>query len=78
MWKWLGVPLTALRSNVPLYCKKATLMLPFKSIMEEYKAGKTCLAMMLRDYVDPIVRKTVMGIRTGRYLKESSAEGLEV
>lgn len=61
-----------------LYCKKTTLMLPFKSIMEEYKAGNTCLAMMQSECVDPIVRKTVMGIRTGRYLKDSSAEGLEV
>lgn len=45
MRKWLGVPLCL--SVVALNYKKAALVLPFKSVTENYKAGKARLAMML-------------------------------
>merc|ERR1712237_52979 len=43
--KWLGVP--PCLTDVALYGRQAKLRLPFKSITEEYKCGKTQLAVML-------------------------------
>lgn len=71
MRKWLGVPPSL--TDVALYCKKAKLVLPFKSVAEEYKAGKARLAMMLQDSVDPTVQKSEPKLRTGRKWKAKSA-----
>lgn len=46
--------------------KKAKLVLLFKSVAKEYNAGKAQLVMMLRDSVDPTVRKSLPKLRTGR------------
>ncbi|GFN84733.1 reverse transcriptase [Plakobranchus ocellatus] len=42
--KWLGIP-TGL-SDVAMYCRKAKLKLPMKSILEKYKCGKARLLSM--------------------------------
>ncbi|KAK3709056.1 hypothetical protein RRG08_055216 [Elysia crispata] len=39
-----------------MYCRKAKLRLPLKSILEEYKCGKARLLSMLEDSEDPIVK----------------------
>jgi len=43
--KWLGVPLGV--TDVTLYSKAAKLVLPFKSVLEEYKVGKARLVVKL-------------------------------
>lgn len=43
--KWLGLPAELM--DVALYYKKSKLCLPLKSVVEEFKAGKARLAMML-------------------------------
>ena len=43
--KWLGVPPSL--TDVAMYCRKAKLILPLKSIVEEYKYGKARLLPML-------------------------------
>lgn len=69
--KWLGVP--PCLSDVALYCKKAKIIFPFMSVTEEYKAGKARLAMMLRESVDVIVRKTLLNLTTERKWKARKA-----
>lgn len=56
MRKSLGAPLSV--SDVALYCKKEKLVFPFKTVTEEYKAGKVHFSMMLHESVDPKVQKT--------------------
>ena len=65
--KWLGVPPGL--TDVALYCKKSKLQLPFKSVVEEYKVGKTRLAMMLQESTDPVVREVQPTLKTGRKWK---------
>ena len=43
--RWLGVPPGL--TDVAMYCRKAKLRLPLKSILEEYKCGKARLLSML-------------------------------
>ncbi|GFN73710.1 reverse transcriptase [Plakobranchus ocellatus] len=45
--KWLGFP--PVLSDVAMYCRKAKLKLPMKSILEEYKCGKARLLTMLEN-----------------------------
>ncbi|GFN73592.1 reverse transcriptase [Plakobranchus ocellatus] len=49
--KWLGVPPGL--SDVSMYCRKAKLKLPMKSILEEYKCGKARLLIMLEESMIP-------------------------
>ncbi|GFN90949.1 reverse transcriptase [Plakobranchus ocellatus] len=51
-WKWLGVPPGL--SDVAMYCRKAKLKLPMKSILEEYKCVKARLLTMLEESDDPV------------------------
>ncbi|KAK3738959.1 hypothetical protein RRG08_006526 [Elysia crispata] len=41
--RWLGV-----LTDVAMYCRKAKLRLPLKSILEEYKCGKARLTLYVR------------------------------
>ncbi|GFO32390.1 reverse transcriptase [Plakobranchus ocellatus] len=52
--KWLGVPPGL--SDVAMYCRKAKLKLPMKSILEEYKCGKAKLLTMFKESNDPVVK----------------------
>ena len=53
-----------------MYCRKAKLKLPLKSIVEEYKCGKARLLSMLEDSEEPVA-KTVLQttFKTGRKWK---------
>ena len=62
--RWLGVPPGL--TDVTMYCRKAKLRLPLKSILEEYKCGKARLLSMLEDSEDPIVKTVQPTIKTGR------------
>ncbi|GFS08786.1 reverse transcriptase [Elysia marginata] len=42
--------------DVAMYCIKAKLKLPMKSVLEEYKCGKVRLVTILEDYDDPVVK----------------------
>ncbi|MCG8432275.1 MAG: hypothetical protein MJA29_14040, partial [Candidatus Omnitrophica bacterium] len=79
--KWLGVPPGL--TDVALYCRSAKLKLPFKSLVEEYKAGKARLEMMLRESSDEAVRTVQPTLKTGRKWKvgeavDSAKESLEL
>ncbi|KAK3799430.1 hypothetical protein RRG08_009973 [Elysia crispata] len=52
--RWLGLPPGV--TGVAMYCCKAKLRLPLKSILEEYKCGKARLLSMLEDSEDPVVK----------------------
>ena len=65
--KWLGVPPGL--SDVALYCRQAKLRLPLKSIVEEYKAGKTRLQLMFENSQDEVVRSIRPTLKTGRRWK---------
>lgn len=69
--KWVGVP--PCLTDVALYCKRTKLVLPFKSVVEEFKVGKARLAMMLRDSPDPKVRENQPALKTGRKWKVHDA-----
>ena len=69
--KWLEVPPGL--SDVALYCANAKLTLPFKSVLEEYKAGKARLTMMLCESKDAVVRAVQPTIKTGRKWKVNEA-----
>ena len=69
--KWLGVPPGL--TDVALYCKQAKLRLPLKSIVEEYKAGKVRLQMMLEDSPDEVVKSVQPSLRTGKKWKVQDA-----
>ena len=62
--KWLGVPKSL--TNVALYSSSTKLKLPTKSLVEEFKLGKARLFQMLRDSVDPLVKRAQPAIITGR------------
>ena len=62
--RWLGI-LPDLR-DVAIYCCKAKLKLPLKSILEEYKCGKARLIPMLEDSEDPVVKTVQLAIKTGK------------
>ncbi|GFO04134.1 reverse transcriptase [Plakobranchus ocellatus] len=79
--KWLEFPRGSM--DVAMYCHKAKLRLALKSIVEEYKCGKTRLMTMLEDSEDPAVRSILLQLRTGRKWKVDKAinqakEGLEM
>ena len=65
--KWLGVPPGL--SDVALYCRQAKLRLPLKSLVEEYKAGKVRLQVMLENSQDDVVRPVQPTLKTGRKWK---------
>ncbi|KAK3736657.1 hypothetical protein RRG08_000256 [Elysia crispata] len=52
-----------------MYCRKAKLRLPLKSILEEYKCGNARLLSMLEDSEDPVVKTVQLTIKTGRKWK---------
>ncbi|GFR81669.1 reverse transcriptase [Elysia marginata] len=68
---WLGVPPGL--SDVAMYCRKAKLKLPMKSILEEYKCGKVRLVTMLEESDDPVVKTVQPSIKTGRKWKVAEA-----
>ncbi|GFO11360.1 polyprotein [Plakobranchus ocellatus] len=51
---------------VAMYCRKAKLRLPLKSIVQDYKSGKARLVTMLEDAEDLTVRSIQRQLRTGR------------
>ena len=51
-WLWVPPGLT----DVAMYCRKAKLKLPMKSIVEENKCGKARRLSMLEDSVDLVVK----------------------
>ena len=53
--RWLGVPPGL--TDVAMYCHKARLRLPLKSILEKYKCGKAKLLSMLKESKDPVGRQ---------------------
>ena len=65
--KWLGVPPGL--SDVALYCRRVKLNLPFKSTVDEYKAGKVRLQVMLETSKDEVVREVQPTLKTGRKWK---------
>ena len=65
--RWLGVPLGLI--DVAMYCHKAKLRLPLKSILEEYKCGKARLLSVLEDSEDPVVKTVQPTIKTSREWK---------
>ncbi|GFN80341.1 reverse transcriptase [Plakobranchus ocellatus] len=69
--KWLGVPPGL--SDVAMYCRKAKLKLPMKSILEEYKCGKARLLTMLEESDDPVVKTVQPSLKTGRKWKVTKA-----
>ena len=70
--RWLGAPLGL--TDVAMYCRKAKLRLPQKSILEEYKCGKARLLSMLEDSEDPIVKTVQPTIKSGRKWKVDEAK----
>ena len=65
--KWFGVRPGL--TNVAMYCRKAKLRLPVKSILEEYQCGKARLLSMLEDSEDAVVKTVQPTIKTGRKWK---------
>ncbi|GFR76084.1 reverse transcriptase [Elysia marginata] len=53
-------------SDVAMYCRKAKLKFPMKSILEENKFRKVRLVTMLEDFDDPVVKIVQPSIKTGR------------
>ncbi|GFO49778.1 polyprotein [Plakobranchus ocellatus] len=56
-----------------MYCGKAKLKLPLKSILEEYKCGKARLLTMLEESDDPTVKTVQPSLKTGRKWKVREA-----
>ena len=56
-----------------MYCRKAKLKLPLKSIVEKYKYGKARLLSMSEDSEDPVVKTVQPTIMTGRKWKAVEA-----
>ena len=69
--KWLGVPRSF--SSINLYGKENKLQLPFKGVVEEYKATKARQVMMLKDCADAKVSQAGIKVRTGRKWSASTA-----
>ncbi|GFO40547.1 reverse transcriptase [Plakobranchus ocellatus] len=65
--KWLGVPPGL--SGMAMYCRKAKLKLPMKSILEEYKCDKARLLTTLEESDDPLVKTVQPSLNTGRKWK---------
>ena len=49
-----------------MYCPRAKLKLPLKSIVEEYKCGKARLLSILEGFEDLLVKTVQPTIKTGR------------
>ena len=62
MHKWFGVP--PFFSKVGLYTNSRNLQLPISSLVEEFKIGKVCLHMMMKDSAE-IIRKAYPEIKSG-------------
>ncbi|GFO20743.1 reverse transcriptase [Plakobranchus ocellatus] len=56
-----------------MYCRKAKLKLPMKSILKEYKSGKARLLTMLEEPDDPVVKTVQPSLKTGRKWKVTEA-----
>ncbi|GFO32237.1 reverse transcriptase [Plakobranchus ocellatus] len=69
--KWLGVPPGL--SDVAMYCRKAKLKFPMKSILEEYKCGRARLLTMLEEADDHVVKTVQPSLKTGRKWKVTKA-----
>ncbi|GFO11674.1 reverse transcriptase [Plakobranchus ocellatus] len=69
--KWLGVPPGL--SDVAMFCRKAKLKLPMKSILEECKCGKVRLLTMLEESDDPVVKTAQPSLKTGTKRKVTEA-----
>ena len=69
--RWLGVQRSF--CSIGLYSTGSKLQLPVASVVEEYKATKTCDAMMLRDSQDVRVRQADIEVGTGRKWSASRA-----
>ena len=65
--RWLRVPPGL--TDVAMYCHKANMKVPLKSILEEYKCGKARLLSMLEDSEDPIAKTVQPNIKTGKKWK---------
>ncbi|XP_041481795.1 uncharacterized protein LOC121428966 [Lytechinus variegatus] len=61
--KWLGVP--RMVTDLAFYCRSGKLRLPMASVVEEYKAGKVRLVMMMRESKDQTIADSRPPIRTG-------------
>ncbi|GFO30079.1 polyprotein [Plakobranchus ocellatus] len=59
--------------DVAMYCQKAKLKLPMKSILEEYKCGKARLLTMLEESDDPVVKNVLPFLKSGRKWKVTEA-----
>jgi len=69
--KWLGVP-RSFNTNA-LYASSFKLSLPLKSLVEEYKAGKGRLGMMLKKSRDPRIQIAAPDLNTDRKCKVEEA-----
>ncbi|GFO47132.1 reverse transcriptase [Plakobranchus ocellatus] len=56
-----------------MYCRKAKLKLPIKSILEKYTCGKARLLAMLDKSDDPVVKSAQPSLKTGRKWKVTEA-----
>ena len=63
--RWIGTPLVGL-TDVAMYCCKAKLRPPLKSILEEYKRGKARLLSMLEDSENSTVKTVQPTIQAER------------
>ncbi|GFN87641.1 reverse transcriptase [Plakobranchus ocellatus] len=63
--KWLGF--------LRMYCRKAKLKLPLKSILEEYKCGKARFLTMLEKSDDPVVKTVQPSLKSQRKWKVTEA-----
>ncbi|KAK3791550.1 hypothetical protein RRG08_002907 [Elysia crispata] len=61
-------------TDVAMYCSKAKLRRPLKSILEEYKCGNARLLSMLEDSEDPLVKTVQPTIKTGRKWKVEAVD----
>ncbi len=68
--RWLGVPRTL--TNVAFYSSTAKLQMPTTSLVEEFKAAKSCVYLMLRYSTDPVIRDTQPEVPCGRKWKVTS------
>jgi hypothetical protein len=61
--KWMGLHPSV--TDVAMYSKRAKLALPLKSLVEEYKVGKSRLVLMTEQSSDPFVRAVAPKVNTG-------------
>ena len=69
--KWLGVP--RMVTDLAFYCRSGKLRLPLSSVVEEFKAGKVRLVMMMRESEDQTISGSRPPIRTGRKWRAEEA-----